>query len=124
MYHYPATTDYPYLNGGFRGSIELSNGAVANQPRARGVRPYTRPLRGATITGFEVRGGSSYRLHYELGGKTHSIRYSLPPGGGARFVFVDSAGRETTEVYELSPPRGERRGGPRGGQRRADGPRP
>ena len=124
MYHYHATQEYPYLNGGFRGSIELRNGAVAIQPRARGVRPYTRPLRGATITGFEIRDGSSYLLQYELGGKTHSIQYSLPSGGGAKFVFVDAEGRETTEVYEFRPRRGERRGGPRGGQRGAAGARP
>ena len=124
MYHYHATEKYPYLNGGFRGAIELRNGAVAIQPRARAVRPYTRPLRGATITGFEVRDGSSYRLQYELGGKTHSIQYSLPPGGGAKFVFVDAVGRETTEVYGPTPRRGEPRAGLREGRRRADGRRP
>ena len=129
MYHYHATEEYPYLNGGFRGSIELRNGEVAIQPRARGVRPYTRPLRGATITGFEVRDASNYRLQYELKGKTHSIQYSLQPEGGAEFVFVDGNGRETTQVFEPGSRRGEGpggrrgepRGGPRGGQRRADG---
>ena len=113
MYHYHATEGYPYLNGGFRGSIGLRNGAVAIQPRARGVRPYTRPLRGATITGFQVRDTSSYRLEYELAGKTHFIQYSLLPDGGAEFVFVDAEGRGNTEVYEPSL----RRAGSRGGLR-------
>ena len=132
MYHYHATEQYPYLNGGFRGSIELRNGEVAIQPRARGVRPYTRPLRGAMITGFEVRNASNYRLQYELGGKAHSVRYSLQPDGRAEFVFVDGDGRGTTQVYEPGLRRGgsrgnqraEPRGGPGNGQRRADGRRP
>ena len=131
MYHYHATEEYPHLNGGFRGSIELREGEVAIQPRARGVRPYTRPLRGATITGFEVRDASSYRLQYELGGKTHSIQYSLLPEGRAEFVFVDAEGRGTTEVHEPMPRRGEgsgnRRGEPRErpreGRRRTGGRR-
>ena len=131
MYHYHATREYPYLNGGFRGSVELRNGEVAIQPRARGVRPYTRPLRGATITGFEVRDASNYRLQYELGEKTHSIQYSLQTEGGAEFVFIDGEGRATTEVYEPRSGRGdgpgnrrrEPRGSGRAGPPRADGRR-
>ena len=52
-YHYHATREYPWLNCRFRGEVAVRNGEVAIQPRARGIRPFTRPLRGATITGFE-----------------------------------------------------------------------
>ena len=80
-YHYHATRDYPRLNGGFRGEVELRDGQVAVQPRARGVRPFTRPLRGATVTGFERHGEASYRLEFQWRGEDHSVDYTLQPGG-------------------------------------------
>ncbi len=133
-YHYHATRDYPRLNGGFRGRVELRNGEVAVQPRARAVRPFTRPLRGATVTGFETSGADSFRLEFELRGQTHAIAYTLLPGGGADFVFTDGAGQSRTESYASRQPRrgtgqrpesrGRERGpGPRGGRgRRGDRP--
>ncbi len=131
MYHYHATEEYPYLNGGFRGSVELRNGEVSMQPRARGVRPYTRPLRGATITGFEAHDERNYLLQYELSGETHSVQYSLQSDGGAEFVFTDGEGSVIREVYGPRQRRGgapsnrrpSRGQGPRGGQRPADGRR-
>ncbi|MYC65504.1 MAG: YHYH protein [Acidobacteriia bacterium] len=98
-YHYHATPEYPRVNGGFRGQLELRNGEVAIQPRARGVRPFTRPLRGATVTGFEIRSERSYHLEFEHGGQSHGITYALLPDGGAEFVFTDGAGRSHTEAY-------------------------
>ena len=108
-YHYHATRDYPRLNGGFRGEIALRDGQVAVQPRARGVRPYTRPLRGATVTGFERRGDGAYRLEFELRGQVHAITYAVLPGGGAEFVFTDGAGESRTESYAPRAPGGGRR---------------
>ena len=48
-YHYHATKTYPYLNGGFHGEVENRDGQVHPQPRAKGVRPSTRPLRRAKL---------------------------------------------------------------------------
>ena len=98
-YHYHATRDYPRINGGFRGQVELRNGQVAVQPRAQGIRPSTRPLRGATIIGFVRSGDASFRLSFQRLGETHSIEYRLQPDGGARFVFVDGSGLRRVEEY-------------------------
>ena len=118
-YHYHATRDYPRLNGGFRGAVELRDGQVAVQPRARGVRPFTRPLRGATITGFLRHGNASYRLEFQWRGEDHSVDYTLQPGGGARFVFTDGSG--TRRVEDYSARRSDRGGGnPRQRQGRRD----
>lgn len=112
-YHYHATREYPYLNGGFRGVIELRNGQFAVQPRAAAIRPSTRPLRGAVITGFDRDSDSSYRLDYDLHGERHSISYTLlRDGRAAEFVFTDGSGQDRAETYES---RGARaRGGVQG----------
>lgn len=118
-YHYHATPDYPRLNGGFRGQVALRNGEVAAQPRARAVRPFTRPLRGATVTGFEATGPGSFRLEFELRGQAHAVAYELLPGGGAEFVYSDGATQTRSERYPARR-RGEREGQPRA---RRTGPR-
>ncbi|HIA05427.1 MAG TPA: YHYH protein [Flavobacteriales bacterium] len=80
-YHYHATSNYPYLNGGFRGQVDLAGGQVAVQPKTRGVRPYTRPLRGAKITGFEGSLDKGYSLNYNHNGVDHVIRYLVKDDG-------------------------------------------
>lgn len=100
QYHYHATREYPYLNGGFRGVVELRNGQVAEQPRAAAIRPSTRPLRGAVIIGFDRDSDSSYRLDYNLRGARHSISYALFTDGRAEFVFTDGSGQDRAESYE------------------------
>lgn len=107
-YHYHATDAYPYLNGGFRGVVELRNGEVAVQPRARGVRPYTRPLRGATITGFVTQSEGNYELEYRLSERMHSIAYTVAEDRSTKFVFTDGNGRQHTETYEPRIRRGDR----------------
>lgn len=109
MYHYHATPGYPRVNGGFRGRIELRDGQVAVQPRTRGVRPFTRPIRGAAITGFDSLGGGAYRLELDLRGQGHSVNYTLLPAGGAEFVFTDGSGISRSETYAPRTPRGGRR---------------
>ncbi len=108
-YHYHAARRYPWVNGGFRGEIELRDGAVATQPRARGLRPYTRPLRGATVTGFKRRGDGRYRLEFDLRGQPHSVGYALLADGGGEFTFTDGTGRSRTEVYSARSPRSKAR---------------
>lgn len=121
-YHYHATREYPRVNGGFRGEVELRDGAVAVQPRARAIRPFTRPLRGATITGFERTGMASYRLEFDLRGQRHAVAYALLDGGGARFVFTDGAGQRRIETYAARRQRA-RGGNPTVHRERRDRPR-
>jgi hypothetical protein len=109
-YHYHASKEYPYLNGGFKGVVELRDGEVAFQPRARGVRPFTRPLRGAVITGFEALAENRNRLEYQLAGETHAVEYSFDQKG-AEFTFFEPDGSRRSEAY--ARPEGGRRGGQR-----------
>ena len=109
LYHYHATREYPYVNGGMRGDIEVRDGQVAGQPRAGGVRPFTRPLRGATITGFENPATGSYRLEYLLNGRAESVAYRIQPGGEVEFVFTDGMGQSRTEVHVPRASRDNRR---------------
>ena len=120
-YHYHATKNYPYLNGGFYGEVTVNNGGVEPQPRGQGIRPFTRPLRGAKITGFEKLEPSSYRLEYDVYGDKRSIRYTMAENGTATFAFTDSTGTRT-ETYR----RRERRPRDRGpsGNEPASGRRP
>ena len=104
-YHYHATREYPWVNGGFRGEIEVRNGEVAIQPRTRGIRPFTRPLRGAAVTGFEQLENGAYRLEFDLHDRMHSVSYTLLPGGGAEFIFTDGEGKSRTETYAAGRPR-------------------
>lgn len=118
-YHYHATAAYPRVNGGFRGRIELRDGQVAVQPRTRGVRPFTRPIRGAVITGFKSLGGGAHRLQFDLRGQGHTVSYKLLPAGGAEFVFTDGSGLSRSETYTARARRGggRRAGSDSGGRR-------
>ncbi len=97
-YHYHTSKEMPYLNGGFRGEVDLSL-----QPRAEGVRPFTRPLRGAKVTGFESE-GDHHRLEYELDGKKHAIRYEVAEDRSTTFQFIAPDGTSTTETYSGKRP--------------------
>ncbi len=96
-YHYHATKAYPYLNGGFHGEVTERAGQVDPQPTARGVRPATTPLRGASITGFAAA-DHGYQLVYSLRGQKHRIDYS-PASDGWKFEFVSPDGTTRTEHY-------------------------
>jgi hypothetical protein len=115
-YHYHATKTYPYLNGGFYGEVIERGGQVDPQPRAQGVRPALRGLRGAKITGFETPKPSSYVVRYEVFGEKRSVQYTVAENGSANFRFVSPQGT-TTETYT---PR--RRGGNGGNRRRNSEP--
>jgi phosphatidylethanolamine-binding protein (PEBP) family uncharacterized protein len=108
-YHYHATKKYPYLNGGFFGEVTERGGQVDPQPRAEPIRPDLRPLRDAKITDFKETKPGSYVLTYDVRGRKGSVSYSLNDDGTAKFTFVDTEGKTTSETY--SP----RRRGPGGG---------
>ena len=119
-YHYHATKKYPYLNGGFFGEVTERGGQVDPQPRAEPIRPDLRPLRDAKITDFKETKPGSYVLTYDVRGKRGSVSYTLGDDGSAKFVFVDTNGATTNELY--SP---RRRGpGADGNDRRPPPPPP
>ena len=115
-YHYHATKTYPYLNGGFYGEVVERGGQVDPQPRAQGVRPALRGLRGAKITGFENPKSDSYVVRYDVFGEKRSVEYTVAEDGSATFTFVSPQGT-TTENY--SP---RQRGGEGGNRRRNTDP--
>ena len=88
-YHYHATDRYPYVNGGMHGEVTVRDGQIDPQPRSESPRPFTRPLRGATITGFETRGDQRWALSYTLGGQTYRLQWGIEPDG-ALSVQTDS----------------------------------
>ena len=94
-YHYHATKTYPYLNGGFYGEVVQRDGQVDPQPRAGGVRPALRGLRGAKITGFEQPKPGSFVVRYDVYGDKRAVEYSVADDGSATFRFVSSQGTKT-----------------------------
>jgi len=98
-YHYHSTKTYPYLNGGFYGEVVERNGQVDPQPRAQGVRPYTRPLRGAKITDWKQE-GDQYSVEYQMGRDAGFVNYTLLDEGKVRFEFIDTNGETRSETYE------------------------
>jgi len=101
-YHYHATRTYPYLNGGFHGTVAEVDGQVDPQPAARGVREATDPLRGATIVGFEKSSPGEYSLQYRLNGGIYTVKYAVDDARNARFEFIDPAGRNRVETYSAT----------------------
>ena len=98
-YHYHSTKTYPYLNGGFYGEVVERGGQVDPQPRAQGVRPYTRPLRGAKITGW-IQKEDRYSVEYQIGRDKGYVNYTLLDEGMVGFEFIDTNGDTMTETFE------------------------
>lgn len=94
-YHYHGSFDEPpYIQATFRGKVDLDD-----RPVARGVRPFTTPLRGATVTGFERLGEAHWTLTYDVAGDLGSIDYRRDDDGTWTFVFRDPAGTTSTETH-------------------------
>jgi hypothetical protein len=99
-YRYYSTRKYPYVMGGMRGVVAVRGDQVEPQPRAAPVRPAGEPLRGAKVTAFEQDAATGMAtLKYDVRGRTHAVQYTANKDGTYTFVFVDGAGRETTETY-------------------------
>jgi Raf kinase inhibitor-like YbhB/YbcL family protein len=120
-YHYHASRTYPYLNGGFHGEVVERGGQVDPQPRAQPIRPDTRPLRGAKITGFEKVKSGSYSLTYTLDGEKCKVNYTLQTDGSVKFDYVNGQGNVQSQTY-AAPRSGGR--GPNGPPRGEGGPQP
>lgn len=97
-YHYHATKNYPYINGGFKGVVRESEGQVDPQSITKAFRPAGTPLRGAVITDFERVDDKSFELKYSLSGSEYQIKYTATLSE-AKLQFIDSQGTTRTEVY-------------------------
>jgi len=118
-YHYHASKQYPYVNGGFHGEIVEREGQVDPQPRGSHLRGAGAPLRGAKIIGFEAMGASSYKLTYELRGEQRAVLYAIHEDGSASFEYQSGSDGVTKQTY--SPRSGEDRGPRRDGPERRGG---
>jgi hypothetical protein len=97
-YHYHGTKTYPYINGGFRGVVSEIDGQVDPQAATKAFRPAGTPLRGASITGFEVTGPESYMLTYQIAETKYLIKYSASLTE-VEMEFIEPDGTSRTEVY-------------------------
>ncbi len=122
LYHYHATKQYPYLNGGFYGEVVERDGQVDPQPRAESPRPALPPMRGAKITRFTQTQPGSYVLTYEINGRPGTVSYTIAANGGVSFEFRTPDGEVTNEDYQ--PRAGGRRPPGGGGGQRPPGDRP
>ncbi len=107
-YHYHATRNYPYLNGGFHGEVVEREGQVDPQPRAEPVRPALPPWRGARITGFERPQSNHFHLEVTTPARTHHLHYHLNTNQTVTFEWSDGSGQSPPETYPLAS--GNRRG--------------
>lgn len=98
-YHYHATKNYPYINGGFKGVVTEIDGQVDPQSSTKAFRPAGEPLRGAVVTGFERMGDSSFDLKYTLNGSDYHAKYTASLKE-VNMQFIDSTGSIRTEVYQ------------------------
>jgi hypothetical protein len=98
-YHYHATKNYPYINGGFKGVVSEIQGQVDPQALTKSFRPAGEPLRGAEIKGFERTGDSSFDLTYTLNGGEFHVKY-IASLKEVSMEFIDSNGLIRREVYQ------------------------
>ena len=107
-YRYYSTKKYPYINGGMRGVVTVRGDQIDPQPRDAPARPAQKPLRGAKITGFTRDDKTkTYKVEYDLRGKTHSVGYTINKDGSVSFVFTDGDGNVTKRTYrrDRRPPK-------------------
>lgn len=108
-YHYHATKNYPYLNGGFHGEVTESGGQVDPQPRARGVRPALRGLRGAKITRFNrSNDGKNVRVEYRVNGESRAVSYRTEDFRNYQFKFDNGSQGQNSETYSARTHLGRR----------------
>ena len=105
VYHYHATTTYPYFIGSMRGKVSLDPATTApeNQiiPQAKTtpVRPAGEPLRGASITNFKSTGTNAFSLEYTVLNQIGFINYSWDAANKYTYTFIGTDGKSTTSSY-------------------------
>lgn len=97
-YHYHGTTTYPYINGGMRGVVTVTDGQVDPQPTTRPFRPDGTPLPGAAITAFARHGSSAFALTYAYQGGTYRIDYTAT-NQSVSMTFTDPSGVTSRQAY-------------------------
>jgi hypothetical protein len=106
QYHYHGTATYPYVVGAMRGKVILdpSTPAPENQilPQAfaKGARPATNPLNGASITNFVSSRTNAYLLTYKIGTKFGSVAYSWDASNKFTYTLTDTSGQSATNTYQ------------------------
>ncbi len=99
-YHYHATTNYPYINGGMRGIVTVIDGQIEPQPSTRGIRPATTPLRGAQIVSYEAEAENGHSLVYTYNEQSYTLSWSTSATGGtATFALSQPAGTIYSNTY-------------------------
>ena len=105
VYHYHATTTYPYFIGSMRGKVtsDPTTTAPENQiiPQAKmtPIRPPGDPLKGASITNFKSTGTNAYSLEYTVGSQKGYINYSWDAANKYTYTFVGTDGKSTITTY-------------------------
>lgn len=105
VYHYHATTTYPYFIGSMRGKVSINPTTTApeNQiiPQAKmtPIRPPGNPLKGASITNFKSTGTNAYSLEYMVGSQKGFINYSWDAANKYTYTFIGTDGKSTTTTY-------------------------
>lgn len=105
VYHYHATTVYPYFIGSMRGKVtsDPTTTAPENQimPQAKmiPIRPAGEPLKGASITNFKSTGTNAYSLEYTLSNKKAYINYSWDAANKYTFTFIGTDEKSTVSTY-------------------------
>lgn len=97
-YHYHGTTNYPYINGGFRGVVKEIEGQVDPQALTKSFRPAGLPLKGAKITSFEQVSVNGYELTYSLNEQSYKIGYTATLSS-VEIIFTSPDGNQRTESY-------------------------
>ena len=101
-YHYHASTQYPFVNGGFHGAVVERQGQVDPQPHAQPIRPATPPLPGASITGFTASPDKHQFSHqYTVDGQPAAVNYATTGNGQWQFHYVNADGTERTQAYQF-----------------------
>jgi len=100
VYHYHGTTTYPYINGGLRGVVTVTDDQIEPQPHIHPVRPAQEPLRGAEITNFQILGAGAYSLEYTLNNAKYYVNYTITDTTCV-FEFINASGTKTSETYQI-----------------------
>ncbi|HEY6169469.1 MAG TPA: sulfatase-like hydrolase/transferase, partial [Verrucomicrobiae bacterium] len=113
-YHYHASANYPYVNGGFHGVINeviSTNGTgqvvtqAGVQPNGQGPRPSGTPLNGAVIHTFTNVGPDQYQMFFSVPSNAPPTNYWLYTLNRASnsvtvtYASFDGAGGVTTTNY-------------------------
>ena len=105
VYHYHATTTYPYFIGSMRGKVSVNPATTAPenqiipQSKMTPIRPPGDPLRGASITNFKSTGTNAYSLEYMVGSQKGYINYSWDAANKYTYTFIGTDGKSTTATY-------------------------